>query len=87
MSETHWIHDRAQQRQWFAWLKEANAYRGLAVSYDEIKANALHVAHMEEFDGDMGQAQKLALAYLDAQVYKAGAMVDEDGVSEIEVPW
>lgn len=87
MSETHWIHDRAQQRAWFAWLKEANAYRGLNVSYAEIKREALHVEHMEEFDGDMGQAQKLALEYLDAQVYNAGAMVDDDGVSEIEVPW
>jgi pyrroloquinoline quinone (PQQ) biosynthesis protein C len=86
MSETHWIKDRAQQRAWFAWLKEANAYRGLSVSYAEVKANALRVEHMGEFGGTFAEAQKIVLDYLDNKVYQAST-VDDEGVTEIEIPW
>lgn len=94
MSEQeHWSKNPRLQRLFFAWLKEAQTLRGLSLTYENVKAE-LGIQHLADWTGDLGSLQKAVIEYLDwkrqdQQKDQAAlpGMVDEDGVSEIEVPW
>ncbi len=59
-----WVHNKKARAYFHAWLRDVNRAHTVNLTYEGVKAHALKVAHLAEYNGSLGEAQKAVLDWV-----------------------